>query len=195
MRITRLSPKKRAGKGTTPLECPATLGVYETMSDHMLRALVLSLEEKNNGCPLTLILSSAVVVGIAVKRERFLEELGDLAKSTSRPILMTLARDVKEIPEAAGEVVHLLSGVVISGGQAVDSALTSPDRHTINERPADARARRRRAAVARGERVRGGAIAGHRSSCALTTAASATPRATRRQRVRRFPALDAMPIG
>ena len=110
------------------------LGVYETMSDPMLRALVLSLEEKNEGCPLTLILSSAVVVGIAVKRERFLEELGDLAKSTSRPILMELARNAKEAPETAGEVVHLLSGVVISGGQAVDSALTSPDRHTINER-------------------------------------------------------------
>ncbi len=108
--------------------------VYKTMTDPMLRALVLSLEEKNEGCPLTLILSSAVVVGIAVERERFLEELHDLAKSTARPILMTLAGDVKELPETAGEIVHLLSAVVISGGQAVDSALTSPDRHTINER-------------------------------------------------------------
>ncbi len=67
------------------------------------------------------------------KRERFLEELAQLGKNAGRPSIIELARNAKALPGVAGDFVPLESAVVIYGGQAVTSALTTPNRKRVTE--------------------------------------------------------------
>ncbi len=111
--------------------------------DRALRALVQATEAGGSSCPVTLVLSAAIRCGRLVRRQVYLEALETLAIDTQRMGLKSLARDLREGPEEAGSFLHLVDAVLVSGGQRLETYVTSENGRERLTRRTPARVRLR----------------------------------------------------
>lgn len=127
----------RKGRARRDRPC-ATLFAVE---DEALRELVQTIERDRSSCPVTLVLSSAIRCGTLVSRAIYLKSLEELARRTDRTRVLMAVLEEAGRPEEAGTFLHLLDAILISGGQGLESNVTSENGRTLFTRPTPARVR------------------------------------------------------